>query len=255
MTIPSLKKLVREGKPIINGWLAEASALKAEIMSKAGYHSITVDLQHGLQDYSHMLQAFYGMKGTNIVPMARVPWNHPDEVMKALDAGAIGIICPMINNKQEAEKFASSLFYPPKGDRSYGPVRADIIYDDYFQNADAEIVGFAMIETKEAVKNIDEILSVPSINGVYIGPADLSISHGFKPGFDREEPEILKIIEMILKKAKDKKAVAGIHTISPEYAIKMIELGFDMVTLSSDMLAMERGLQDTMSRLSGYRNG
>ncbi len=240
---------IKNNQPIINGWLSEATAFKAEIMAVQGFHSITVDLQHGVQDYQQMLQAFYGLRGGNVAPMARVAWNYPDQIMKALDVGALGIICPMINHKADAESFANALYYPPKGERSFGPIRAAPIYNNYFDKANNSILGFAMIETEKALQNIDEILSVAGINGLYIGPSDLSVSHGFPPGFDREEKEMLEKIDYILAKGKEYQVVTAIHTDDSHYAIKMIKKGFDMVTLSSDMRAMTKGLQDIMAPL------
>lgn len=247
-----LLERLKNNQPIVNGWLSEASAFKAELMAKQGFHSITVDLQHGLQDYGHMVQAFQGLYGSPVAPMVRVAWNHPDQIMKALDAGALGVICPMVNNKEEAERFAEALYYPPKGARSFGPIRAAQIYDDYFTHANETIIGFAMIETEQAVNNIDEILAVKGINGLYIGPSDLSLSSGFAPGFDRTEKEMVETIEYILAKGKEYQMVSAIHTDSADYAIKMLQKGFNMITLSSDIRAMVQGLQAEMNPLKDF---
>ncbi|MCH9851990.1 MAG: 2,4-dihydroxyhept-2-ene-1,7-dioic acid aldolase [Alphaproteobacteria bacterium] len=249
-----LQTRIKNKQPIINGWLSQGSAFKAELMAKQGFHSITVDLQHGLQDYQQMLDSFHGLRGSDVVPMVRVAWNQPDQIMKALDAGALGIICPMVNSKIEAEQFAEALYYPPKGERSFGPIRAMQIYDNYYSQANEHIIGFAMIETEQAVNQIDEILSVKGINGLYIGPADLSISHGFAPGFDRKEPEMLEKIDYILAKGKQYNVATAIHTDDPDYAIKMIEKGFDMVTISSDIRAMVDGLQMATAPLKEFLN-
>ncbi len=247
-----LLERLQNKQPIINGWLSEATAFKAELMAKQGFHSITVDLQHGLQDYQQMVQGFHGLRGSHVVPMVRVAWNHPDQIMKALDAGALGVICPMINSKAEAEQFVEALFYPPKGERSFGPIRAAQIYDDYFARANETIIGFAMIETEKALNNIDEILSAKGINGIYVGPSDLSVSHGFAPGMDRTEKEMVEKIDYILAKGKEYKVATAIHTDNADYAVKMFHKGFDMITLSSDIRAMVKGLQAEMTILKDF---
>ena len=247
-----LQNHIKNNQPIINGWLSDANVFKAEIMARQGYHAVTADLQHGLQGEAQAIQALHGLRGFDVAPIVRVAWNQPDQIMKALDAGALGIICPMVNTKQDAENFAKALYYAPKGERSYGPIRAATIYQDYFKRANDTIVGFAMIETAQAVANIDDILSVKGINGLYIGPSDLSISHGFPPGFDRSEPELMEKIDYILAKGKEYKIATAIHCGGADYAIKMLEKGFNMVTLSSDVTAMVQGLQTALAPMKDY---
>ena len=247
-----LQKL-KARQPILNGWLSEATAFKAEIMSGVGFDSLTIDLQHGLQDYTSMVQAFQGINLQKVTPLVRVAWNRQEYIMKALDAGALGVICPMVNTAEDAQNLVSSLYYPPIGERSIGPIRSRFVFDDYLKQANQEILGFAMIETKQAVENLEQILEVPHLSGIYIGPSDLSMSHGFASGFDREEPEMLKIIEAIAKQTKAKGLFAGIHTGTAAYAARMLELGFDLVTVSSDILAMLDGLQRAINPLlSGF---
>ena len=157
-------------------------------MAHQNWDSLTIDMQHGVVDYPNALQMLQAISTTDSVPMARVNWNEPGQIMKILDAGSYGIICPMINNKNEAEKFVKTCLYPPKGFRSFGPIRA-LLYagDDYGKNANNEILKFAMIETKEALDNLDSIMSTSGLDGVYIGPADLSLAIGEDPGFDKKK--------------------------------------------------------------------
>ena len=145
-------------------------------------------MQHGLIDYNNALPMMQTISSTNVVPLARVNWNEPGQIMKILDAGCYGIICPMINNRKEAEKFVQACMYPPDGFRSFGPMRG-FLYggSDYPKYANEEVLKFAMIETKEALDKLDEIMTTPGLSGVYIGPADLSIALGEEPGFDKSE--------------------------------------------------------------------
>ena len=246
-----LKKYIKEGKPIINGWLQIPSSFSAEVMAHQGWDSLTIDMQHGVVDYPNALQMLQAISSTDVTPLARVNWNEPGQIMKILDAGCYGVICPMVSNKSEAERFVQACMYPPKGYRSFGPIRG-LIYggSDYGEHANDEILKLAMIETKEALDNLDEIMSTPGVDGVYIGPADLSLAIGEKPSFDNPEgsPQYKKIVE-ILEHAKKNNIAAGIHNASAEYAKKMIDIGFNLVTVGSDQKALPTGAKSEVSKL------
>ena len=251
-----LKKIFKEGKAVINGWLQIPSSFSAEVMSHMGWDSITIDMQHGVVDYPNALQMLQAISSTDVVPMARVNWNEPGQIMKILDAGAYGVICPMVSNREQAEKFVQACIYPPKGYRSYGPIRG-LIYggSDYAEHANDEILKLAMIETSEALEKLDDIMGTPGIDGIYIGPADLSLAIGEKPGFDKPEgsPTYKEIVK-ILKHAKKNNIVAGIHNATPEYAQKMIDLGFQLVTVGSDQKFMSLGARSTVLKLKTLKN-
>ena len=246
-----LKQLFKEGKAVINGWLEIPSSFSAEEMSHQGWDSLTLDMQHGAIDDSKILEMFQAISTTDVVPMARLNWNEPGQIMKALDFGAYGIICPMVSNKNQAEKFVNSCMYPPKGNRSFGPTRG-FMYGgkDYVDHANDEILKIAMIETKEALQELDKIMSTPGLDGVYIGPADISLAIGEKPGFDKPKghPTYEQILN-ILNHAKKNNLVAGIHNATPEYAKKMIDIGFKIVTVGSDKIFMNDGAKSIISKL------
>ena len=231
-----VKQLWSEGKATVNGWLAIPSGFSAEVMAQAGWDSVTVDLQHGVQDYLSMVQCFQAMQVHPVLPMVRVPWNEPGIIGKVLDAGAYGVICPMINTKAEAEAFVSYAKYPPRGKRSNGPIRAAIYgtAGTYQQTANDDILCLPMIETQQAIDNLGAILDVPGIDAVYIGPSDLGFSMGLVPKLDREEPQIFEIYKTIIAETKKRGQKAGIHCMAPAYAKRMIEMGFSMVTLGND---------------------
>ena len=246
-----LKELYKAGKPIINTWLAVPSSFSAEIMANQGWDSVTIDMQHGLIDYPNAVSMLQSISTTNTTPLARVNWNEPGQIMKILDAGCYGVICPMVSNRKEAEKFVQACQYPPKGYRSFGPIRASIYGgSDYVKHADNEILKLAMIETKEALEKLNEILDTPNLDGIYIGPADLSLSVGEEPGFDKPEnskaySEILRILEA----AKKRKLLTGIHNGTPEYAKKMIDKGFNLVTVGSDSRYIASGAKSDLQKL------
>jgi 4-hydroxy-2-oxoheptanedioate aldolase len=243
------------GKPAINGWLSIPNSFTAEAMSRMGWDSLTIDLQHGQNDYSTSISMLQAISGSDTVPLARVPWNEPGIIMKMLDLGVLGVISPMINNKTECENFVSYCNYPPKGQRSFGPMRAQLLYgNDYFQKANSNIISLAMIETEEAIKNIDEILSVPNLTGVYIGPADMSSAFGLEPKFDVKEDPVFSNIKMIVDKAKKMGKVAGIHNGTTEYAKEMINLGYQFVTVSSDFRSMSAYAQNIINEMKNSEN-
>ncbi len=246
----NILQLIKEKKPIINGWLSIPNSFTAEAMSKMGWDTITIDLQHGQNDYETSISMIQAMSNNNVSIMARVPWNDPGIIMKMLDLGALGIISPMINNKEDCEKFVSYCYYPPIGQRSFGPMRALLNYgSDYYKKANTSILSLAMIETKEAVNNIDEILSIPNLSGVYIGPADMSSSYGLTPKFDVKEDPVFSNIKLIAQKAKEHNKIAGIHNGTVSYAKEMIELGYQLVTISSDYRSMTAHAQSVVDEM------
>ena len=251
-----LKELFKKNIPIINTWLAIPSSFSAEVMANQGWDSVTIDMQHGLIDYSNAVNMLQAISTTNTMPLARVNWNEPGQIMKILDAGSYGIICPMVSNRKEAENFVQACQYPPKGYRSFGPIRASIYGgSDYAKNANEEILKLAMIETKEALEKLDEILDTPNLDGVYIGPADLSLAVGEEPGFDRpENTKAYKEILRILESAKKRNLLAGLHNGTAEYANKMIKKGFNLVTVGSDSRYIASGAKSDLEKLKNIKS-
>jgi 4-hydroxy-2-oxoheptanedioate aldolase len=234
-----IKTVWEQGGCALNVFLGIPDSFAAEIISSLEWDAVTIDMQHGVTDYQAAVHMMQGITRYEPAPMVRVPWNDPAIIMKSLDAGAYGIICPMINTREECEKFVGACRYAPKGYRSTGPVRA-VYYGgtDYHGNADDTVLTFAMIETQQAVDNLDEICSVPGLDAVYIGPSDLSVSIGFGPGGDQREPAVVERIDAILEGAHRHGIKVGIHCMSAGYANEMVDQGFDLVTLSSDFRHM-----------------
>ncbi len=245
-----LREIWARGGAVANGWLAIPNSFSAETMAHQGWDSLTVDLQHGVVDYQAMVTMLQAISTTDTVPVVRVPWLEPGILMKALDAGAYGVICPMVNTRQDAEKLVAYTHYAPRGTRSFGPVRA-LLYGgaDYPRHANDTIVTFAMIETAQALDNLDDILSVPGLDAIYIGPSDLSLALGCNPTFDDLDPRAAEAVEHILARARAHGLVAGIHNGSPEAAARRIAMGFQFVTISSDARLLAAGSQQVLSTL------
>jgi 4-hydroxy-2-oxoheptanedioate aldolase len=235
----TVKSIWKKGGAVVNGWMGIPSAIAAESMAHAGWDSLTADLQHGLIDYQAAVASFQAVATTSTIPLARVPWNEPGVMMKLLDAGAMGIICPMINSRAECEAFVGACRYAPQGYRSVGPTRAALTHAggnavNYVRAANDSVLTFAMIETKKAMGNLDEILSTPGLDAVYVGPADLGLSLGGEPRGDQTDPKIVEAIQTVLAACKKHKIYAGLHCGSTDYARKAIGWGFQFVTIQSD---------------------
>ena len=247
-----LRTIWREGGAVVNGWLHVPSPFSAEVMAHAGWDSLTIDMQHGPVDYGSLVPMLQAISTTDTVPVVRVPWKDPGPIMQVLDAGCYAVICPMINTREEAEAFVGACRYPPAGYRSYGPYRAALYGGpDYTDHANETVVTMAMIETREAMENLDEILSVPGLDGVFVGPADLGQSLGHGPAMDRDEPAVVEAIDTVLAAAKEHGLAAGIFTGSPEYASRMVEKGFQFVTVSSDARLMASAAAEAVAAVKG----
>lgn len=229
------------GQPALGGWLTVPSSFSAEVFAQAGFDWLTVDMQHGVIDYQAAVTMLQAISTTETVPFVRVPWNEPGIIMKALDAGAYGVIIPMVDSRVAAEAAAAACRYAPRGVRSYGPVRAALYAGrDYFAHADEEIACIAMIETKEALANLDDILGVAGIDAVYVGPSDLSVSLGLAPAYDHEEPVFVEAIERVLDACGRHDVVPGVHAGNTTVASKRIEQGFLMVEMCDDAGSLAR---------------
>jgi 4-hydroxy-2-oxoheptanedioate aldolase len=245
-----IRSIWKAGGAVVNGWLAIPTGFSAETMAHQGWDSLTIDMQHGVMDYQAAVNMLTAISTTNTVPVVRVPWNEPGILMKMLDAGAYALICPMVNTREDAERLVAATHYPPLGNRSMGPIRATLYGGaDYQPKANETIVVFAMIETRQALDNLDAILSVKGLDAVYIGPADLSLALGCNPTFDDVDKPVAEAIDMILAKAKEHGVVAGVHNGSPEGALKRIAKGFQFVTISSDARLMAAGAQQVMAKM------
>lgn len=238
-----LHRLRAEGRCALNGWIAAPAALTAQVMAAAGWDALTVDLQHGTADYADLLTIFPIVEAAGAAPMARVPWLDEAMIMRVLDAGAMGVIAPMIETAEQARRLVAACRYPPEGGRSFGPVRARLSWPGEFStaSANASVLALAMIETRAAVAALDEIIAVPGLSGVYIGPADLALSHGHPPRFDPEAEELIAIIADIRRRTADAGLWCGLHCGTPDYAARAAGWGMDVVTVGSDLRFLEAG--------------
>jgi 4-hydroxy-2-oxoheptanedioate aldolase len=243
----ALKNRLSKDLPALNGWLCLPASFSAEVMAAQGWDSLTIDLQHGLIDYQVAVGMLQAISGGPTTPLVRIPWLDPAIIMKVLDAGAYGVICPMINSAEETERFVAACRYPPAGIRSFGPLRARLYAgSDYFKEANRTILAIAMIETHSALEHLDEILSVPGLDGIYVGPSDLSIALGLTPTLDSNEKTLLDAIKRIVDAARAKNLIPGIHTHSAAFARRVIDLGYRFVTIGSDIHFLTEKASETL---------
>lgn len=228
-----LKALWASGRQAVGGWATLGSPFATEVLALAGFDYVCIDLQHGLAHAEAMVPMLIATARTGVTPLVRVPANTNDAIGKALDAGAHGVVVPMVNSAAQAQAAVAACRYAPAGVRSFGPVRAGLQTTGMsLAEVNAQILCLPMIETVEAVDRIDEICATPGIDGIYIGPSDLSVTLGLPPYSDPVAVELLAAIERVRAAAAG--LPVGIHTTSGRQARTYLDAGLDMVTVSTD---------------------
>ncbi len=229
------RELLAQGRTVLNGWSVIPGGFLAEVMASLGWDALTVDMQHGIIGQAEMIAMLQAISTTALTPMVRLAANDATLIGHALDGGAMGVICPLINSPEEAASFVAACRYPPHGVRSSGATRAMIYAGfDYGGAADAQVLKFAMIETADALRRVDEIAATPGLDGLYVGPSDLSLALGGTQGFDKDEPHMIEAYRAIVEACRKHGLTAGIHTASPAFAGRMAEMGFRFITLVGD---------------------
>lgn len=232
------------GETTTNCWLTMPAPFAAEIASHAGFDSLCIDMQHGLVDYGALTGLLQATSASATPTLVRVPWNEAGVLMRVLDAGAAGVIVPLVDSAAEAERAVSACRYPPRGTRSFGPVRAGLVHGaDYFERADTSVMVFVMIETQKALDDLEAILDTPGLDGVYVGPADLSLSLGFPPETDSTREEHQRAIKRVVAACHQRGLAVGLHTAGPEFASLAARWGVDFVTIATDASALRLELQ------------
>ncbi len=242
-----LRRIWSEGQTATGLLLVVPSAYSAEVLAHQGWDFLFVDMQHSAIDERAATDMLTAISTTDTTPLVRVPGLDPGMVGKMLDAGAYGIICPMIDTAEEARRLVEACRYPPLGNRSCGPFRARLYGGaDYVEHANETVLTLAMIETRKALENLEEIVAVPGLDAVYVGPSDLSFALGLTPKCDQEEKVFLEAMDRVVRAANAQGVVAGIHNGAAAYAQRMIDLGFRLVSISTDVDLMTAGCRDIL---------
>lgn len=235
MTTDPVRARWATGETAFAAWLTFDSPAAASVLASTDFDAVVVDLQHGhatLESLPHLLAA---IDPTQAMPFVRAEWNHPGDLMRALDLGARGVICPMIGSRGEAETFVAACRYPPEGTRSYGPIHAAFGRGpEQAAAANDAVLLFAMIETTDGFANLEEIATTPGLDGLFVGPADLSLGLGLDTFADLTDPALLTVLDAIVAAADGHGLVPGIHAPSPSGAATMAARGFRFVSSAVD---------------------
>lgn len=232
------------------GWLSFNSPYAAEVMGHAGFDAVVVNLQHGPLHLDAAVPMLQALSSTPATPMARCTQNDFGEINKLLDSGAYGIICPMIDNAEDARRFVDACRYPPMGRRSFGPTRG-MLYGgpDYFERANDTIVAYGMIETPDGLKNLDAICAVPGLDGIFVGPSDLSLALGVPPAPKWRQPPLSDALARILQATRAAGKMAGIFCVSNEFAVEAKQMGFDFVVQANDAVLLKGAAERAVAAL------
>jgi 2-dehydro-3-deoxyglucarate aldolase len=241
MLAREIKNKMRLGEPSIGSWLSMAHPSIAEILAMAGYDWVVIETEHTAIDVSEVLRLIIAIEQRGAVPLVRLAWNDPIQAKAVLDSGAAGVLVPAVNTREDAELAVKMTKYPPLGYRGVGLARAQGYgqsFDSYVQNANSDGLLIVQIEHKDAVTNIEEILSVPGIDGTFIGPYDLSMSLGI-PGQIRH-PDVVAATKKVLKATLAHGLIAGMHFVQPATAAEdcrqAVAEGYRFIALGTDIL-------------------
>ena len=255
MLARKIKDKLNSGNVSIGSWMSMAHPSIAEILAMAGYDWVVIETEHTAIDVSEVLRLIIAIEQRGSIPLVRLAWNDPIQAKAVLDSGAAGIIVPMVNTKEEAELAVKMTKYPPMGFRGVGLARAQgygIDFDEYVNCANADTLLLLQIEHIDAVNNIDEILSVPGIDGTYIGPYDLSMSLGI-PG-QLNHPDVIKAKNKVLEATIKKGLVAGIHCVHSDTAYNdsklAIEQGYRFIAIGTDILFLGNSARSVYAEIN-----
>jgi 4-hydroxy-2-oxoheptanedioate aldolase len=250
-----LRTLWASGRTAFGAWCATTSVVSAEAVATAGYDYVCVDLQHGAVSYSDALPMLVAIAGRGAIPVCRVPTNEADVIGKVLDAGALGVVVPLVSSPEEAARAVAACRYPPRGTRSFGPVRAATVTGSRDIEDLEQVVCAVMVETREGLEGVDEIAATPGLDAVYVGPADLALALGLAPGYQRPEPEHEAAIEAIAEACRRHGVTMGIHCDGGEMAARRRGQGARMITVVNDLALVRAGAATELELARGAGTG
>ncbi|MEM4756811.1 MAG: aldolase/citrate lyase family protein [Desulfurococcaceae archaeon] len=238
------------GKPLLGTWVTMPHPEVVEILSNMAFDWVLIDMEHAPIDIEKAELLLMAIRNPELIPLIRPPWNDPVVIKRALDLGVAGVIVPWVNTKEEAEKAVEAAKYPPTGIRGVGPRRC-VMYGfwdsvKYFNEWNQNAIVIAQLETKKGLENLEEIISVEGLSGIFVGPSDLSASLGMY-GMQNTE-EFKEILFEIVKRAKPYGKIIGIMANSPETAREFAEMGYNFISLSHDIRYLVKGAELFLSQ-------
>lgn len=234
-----LRTQLDAGERPIGGWCTLPTSFAAEIVGDCGVDYAVVDMQHGMTGYSDLVSLLQAIGSRGVVPLVRIPFEDFGLAQRALDAGAYGLIVPMVSTRDQAVAAVNSTRYPPVGERSYGPIRQKMHLGADPAWVNSQILLLVQIETRLAMENVDEILAVDGIDGVYVGPADLALTHGLPVGAQSDELDAL--LSQVVEACNARTAIPGIHTASGADCRRAFSLGYRMASVGTDAVWLRAG--------------
>ncbi len=249
------KDIIREAqnnkKTILAAWASLGSPYGIELAGEAGWQVIVIDQQHGIGGNGELIACLTAARAASLPALVRVASLDEGLIGRALDAGAQGVMVPMINSADDAKRLVQAVKYPPSGMRSWGPYRGRFFTKgEYFSEANDWTIACAQIETREALENLDEILLTDGLDMVLVGPNDLCISLTEGQARDIRHPDVLKALEDILTKCRKHSVIAGVFANDADYAKPLIKAGWDVVAVGTDVGLLGSAFQELMGRLS-----
>lgn len=238
-----LRGLWKQDSPAFGLWGHLADPAVAELLGATSFDYICIDLQHGHPTFTDLPAMLHGMRAAGHAPIVRVSWNEPSSIMRALDVGACGVVVPMVNSAEDADHAARACRYPPTGERSWGPMWGDVREDGALppQDQDATVMCFVMVETRRGLDALEEIVQVPGVDGVYVGPNDLALSCGHGRATYRDSTDVDDLIQHIVDTCRDADVVAGLHCSDLEMAAHWAGRGARMLTAGQDTTLLRAG--------------
>lgn len=254
MTTDRLRTALEGGKPLFNAWMTLGSAYAVELMAEAGASLVTIDQQHGIGGNAELLACLTAARAAGLPALVRIADNDAGLAGRALDAGAQGVVCPLVASPDDAERLIRAVKYPPRGERSWGPYRGKFLIDgDYFAKANAWTVACVQIETRGAMDQLDAILSLDGLDMALVGPNDLSVA--LTGGtLDIRAPEMADALDMILRKAREHDVMAAIFANDLDYARPLVEAGWPIISVATDAGLMARATADVVGALMQNRS-
>jgi 2-keto-3-deoxy-L-rhamnonate aldolase RhmA len=243
-----LKSLLQSGYPAIGSWIGFADPYSVELMADVGFDWLLIDTEHFPIDRRGLQTILIAMKGSETTPVVRVPNNSLEYFQTALDIGAQGVVVPMVSSRSDAELAVGCCRYPPAGSRGFAPVRASRYFQEvesYARRANDEIALIVQIETPKAVENIDEILALPGIDGIFIGPSDLASFMNFPA--NTAHPEVTAVVDRLIDRACARSVPFGLPSWTPEECRHYIERGARLMTIGGDLHFLSNGARSTLS--------
>jgi 4-hydroxy-2-oxoheptanedioate aldolase len=247
MTIAALSARLSDGSSLLSAWCGLPEPGIPGLLAREAFDAITIDMQHGSVDFAAAARAIPMIAAANKPAVVRVPVGDFATASRLLDVGAAGIIAPMINTMEDARRFASFMKFPPLGERSWGPHGAITLSGlqpaEYFAKANGFAIAFAMVETREALAILDDILAEPGIDGIFIGPSDLSIALSGGSVLDAASRDVDQALDHVLARVRAAGKFAAIYAFTGERAAEFVRKGFHFVAISSDLNLMRMGAQ------------